>query len=174
MKDSWWKRRKKRSPWFKEIHDELEKLGNLIDETMQKAFETSAEKPPIRRDHTKGFSVETASKGKPKMQEFERNKPWQGEEFTDGLEPLIDLIEDNETFVVLAVLPGVKKDDIDLRVTETSLTISVETTEFEWCDELRLPTRVNPKSAWASYKNGVLEVKLKKSEKIIRDSRISV
>lgn len=174
MKDPWWKRRRKRSPWFSEIHDELEKLGNIIDETMQKAFENSAEKSSIRRDYIKDFSLRTASKGKPKMLQSESNKPWQEEEFTDELEPLIDLIEDNETFVILAALPGVKKDEIDLRLTEKSLTVSIETTEFEWCDELKLPTRVNPKAAWASYKNGVLEVKLKKLEKIIRDNKISV
>jgi HSP20 family protein len=69
----------------------------------------------------------------------------------------------------LAALPGIKKDDIELRVTETCLTVSVDAESFEWYDEFKLPAKVKPKSAWASYKNGVLEIKLEKLGKIIKN-----
>ena len=71
-------------------------------------------------------------------------------------------------------LPGVNKDDIDLRITENCLTVSIDAADFEWYEELKLPTGVDPKSARASYKNGVLEVKVNKLEKLIKDGRISV
>jgi HSP20 family protein len=86
----------------------------------------------------------------------------------------VDLIEDDKMLVVLAVLPGVKKEDIDLRVTETCLTVSIDADEFEWYNEFKLPTKVNPNSARASYKNGVLEVKMERLEKLVRNGRISV
>ena len=76
--------------------------------------------------------------------------------------------------VVLVALPGVNKDDIDLRLTENNLTFSVDAADFEWYNELKLPARVNPKSARASYKNGVLEIKVKKVEKPFRAGRISL
>jgi HSP20 family protein len=170
LSDPWWRRRKKKGPWFDDIQDELERLGDLIDETMQKAFENSADKVPVRRNRVKGFSVKTDSKRKPKLREFDSRQSLDEEEFYDEMEPLVDVIEDDVSLVVLAALPGVKKDAIDLRVTPSCLRISVETDEFEWCDELNLPAKVKPKSAFASYKNGVLEVKLNKSKKVVRNN----
>ncbi len=175
MSDPWWRRRKKKSPWFNDIYEELEKLGDMIDETMEKAFENSSENTPVRRNHVKGFSIKIGPDGKPMIREFNDRQPLQDEtEISDDPEPLIDIIEEGETLVVLAALPGVEKDEIDLHLTENCLTISVDTADFEWYDELKLPTRVKPKLARASYKNGVLEVRIKKLEKLIKDGKISM
>ena len=89
-----------------------------------------------------------------------------------GQDPLVDLIEDEETFIILVALPGVEKEAIDLRVTDNCLTFSVDGADFEWYDELKLPARINPKLARASYKNGVLEVKLNKIKKVVKGSKI--
>jgi len=175
LSDPWWRRRKKKNPWFSEIYDELERLGDLIDDTIQKAFENSSEDTPARRTRVKGFSIKIGPDGKPSIREFTDSQPLQDEpEVSDDPEPLVDIIEDGETLVVLAALPGVKKDEIELRATESCLTVSVDTDNFEWYDEFKLPIRVKPKSARASYKNGVLEVRLEKLEKLVRDSRISL
>jgi HSP20 family protein len=174
LSDPWWKRRKKKNPWFNDLYDELERLGDLIDETVQKAFENS-EKTPVRRNHIHGFSIKIGPDGKPRIQEFNNRQPQQNEpEISDDPEPLVDLIEEANKLVVLAALQGVEKDDIDLRITENCLTVSVDAADFEWYNELKLPTKVDPKSACASYKNGVLEVKMNKVEKPIKDGRISV
>ena len=174
MSDPWWRRRKKKNPWFNDIYEELEKLGNLIDETMQKSFDPSSEKPS-RRNRIRGFSIRIGPDGKPRIQEFNNRQPRQNEaDISNEPEPLVDLIEDGETLVVLAALPGVKKDDIDLRITASCLTVSVDTDAFEWYNEFKLPTKVDPKSACAAYKNGVLEVKVNKVEKLARAGKISV
>jgi len=73
-------------------------------------------------------------------------------------------MEGNKEVVIVAELPGVDKDDINLETDEDRLVISVGTPERKYHKELVLPTRVDPKSAQASYKNGVLEVRLKKLE----------
>jgi len=175
LSNPWWRRRKKKSPWFNDIYEELEKLGDLIDETIQKSFDPSSEETPVRRNRIQGFSIKIGPDGKPRIQEFNTRQPRQNEpEISDDPEPLVDLIEDGEKLVVLAALPGVKKDAINLRITENCLTVSVDTADLEWYNELKLPTKVDPKSARASYKNGVLEVKVKKLEKLVRDGRISV
>ena len=107
------------------------------------------------------------------MREIAGRLPLQNEtELSDELEPLVDLIDERNQIVVLVALPGVGKDNIDLRVTENCLTVSVDTTEFEWYDEFKLPTKVKLKSACASYRNGVLEVRLEKIEKIVNDNGI--
>ena len=174
MSNPWWRRRKK-SPWFNDIYEELKKLEYLIDETLQKASENSADKSPVRRNHVKGFSIKLGRDGKPSIYNISSRQPQQIEEETcDDPEPLVDLIADGESLLVLAALPGVMKEDIDLRVTENYLTISVDTDDFDWYNEYKLPTKVNPKSACASYKNGVLEVRMKNLEKNIRSDKISL
>jgi len=175
VSDPWWKRRKKKDPWFNDIYDELERLGDLIDETMQKALDNTSKDTPTKRNRSKDFSVKVGSDGKPSIREFDSRQPQEAEaEVSDEPEPLVDIIEEGETVVVLVALPGVDKDDIDLRITRDALTFSVDAADFEWYDELKLPARVNPKSARASYKNGVLEIKVKKVEKQFRVDRISL
>jgi len=60
-------------------------------------------------------------------------------------------------------VPGVEKKDINLNATEDRLIISVDTPQRKYYKEVDLPAKVDPKSAKASYKNGVLEVVLKKA-----------
>ena len=142
---------------------------------MEKAFENSYENTPVKSNRIKGFSIKIGLDGNPRIREFNDLQPLQDEtEISDDPEPLIDLIEEGETLVVLVALPGVKKDEIDLRLTKDCLTVSVDTDNFEWYNELKLPTRVKLKSARASYKNGVLEVRITKIEKLIKHDKISM
>lgn len=168
MSDPWWRRRKKKSPWFSDIYDELEKLGDMIDETMQRSFENS-ENMPERRNRFRGFSIKIGPDGMPKIREFNDRQSLQDETEDDDQEPLVDFIDKGKTLIILAALPGVNKDEIELRVTESCLTVSVDADSLEWYDEFALPTKVKPKSAHASYKNGVLEVRLEKLEKIVKN-----
>jgi HSP20 family protein len=168
MSDPWWRRRKKKSPWFSDIYDELEKLEDMIDETMQKSFGNS-EDMPGRRDHFRGFTIKIGPDGTPRIREFNDRHSSQDETEDDDQEPLVDFIEEGKTLIILAALPGVNKDEIELRVTESCLTVSVDADSMEWYDEFMLPAKVKPKSANASYKNGVLEVRLEKLEKIVKN-----
>ncbi len=79
--------------------------------------------------------------------------------------PLVDAVEERDYITVIAELPGVSKDQIDLRATEDALYISAESEERRYREEVKLPAKIDPKSAKASYKAGVLEVKLRKLEK---------
>ena len=175
MSNPWWRRKKKKSPWFNDIYEELEKLEYLIDETIQKASENSVDKSLVRRDRVQGFSIKIGPDGKPRIFDFNSRRLRQIEEdVSTDPEPLVDIIADGDSLVVLAALPGVRKEDIDLRVTENCLTVSVDTDDFDWFNEYKLPTKVSPKSARASYKNGVLEVKMVSLEKHVRNNKISV
>ena len=122
MSDPWWRRRKKKSPWFSDIYDELEKLGDMIDETMQKSFENS-EDMPSRRNRFRGFSIKIGPDGTPKVREFNDRQALQDEAEDEDQEPLVDFIDEGKTLIVLAALPGINKDEIELRVTESCLTV---------------------------------------------------
>ncbi len=168
MSDPWWRRRKKKSPWFNDIYDELEKLGEMIDETMQKSFDNS-EDTSNRRNRFRGFSIKIGPDGTPRVREYNDRHSSQTETEDDDQEPLVDFIEEGKMLIILASIPGVNKDEIELRVTESCLTISVDADSLEWYDEFELPTKVKPKSAHASFKNGVLEVRLEKLRTMVKN-----
>lgn len=96
------------------------------------------------------------------------------------LDPLVQVRDTEDEVIVTADLPCVKKEDIEVSVEESSLKIKAETKEdlqFEkwggihrrvrfnsFRKNVRLPSQVNPDKAEAEFRNGVLEVRLKKKE----------
>lgn len=156
MNEHWWRKRKKH-PWY-DAFDEFDRL----EEMMRRAFERSPERTKFRRPHIYGFSMSVGPDGKSVIREFGNIKAGWSPRIREEREPLVDVMEEDKDVVIVAELPGVEKDDIKLHAAEDYLTISVDTPESGYHKELTLPARVNPQSARASYKNGVLEVRLKK------------
>jgi len=94
--------------------------------------------------------------------------------------PSVDIFEDGDEVVVKADIPGVKKDDLDVTITENSLTISgerkqekkikekdfhrIERSYGSFSRSFRLPENVNGAKAKAEFKDGVLEVRLPKTK----------
>lgn len=77
---------------------------------------------------------------------------------TDASDTHVDVQDAGDELRVIADLPGVKKDDIKLECDGTALTITASTDRRQYDERVRLPRRVDPQSASATYKNGVLEV----------------
>ena len=69
---------------------------------------------------------------------------------------------DDEVFITLD-LPGFDKKNLELKVNETHITIKAEQEERKHNSTKRLPCKVDADSSKATYKNGVLDVKLKKA-----------
>ena len=90
------------------------------------------------------------------------------------LQPLYDVRETDEEIVVTIDLPGARKEDIDLRVSEDHLSlyapisygvrVSRTYTRGATCYRLNLelPEPINVDSASSTYRNGVLEVRMRK------------
>jgi len=103
------------------------------------------------------------------------------EEEREYREPISEVWETDDEVIAVIELPGVEKEDIDLRVTSRTLEVKAERKEetkeekdkarFEeraykgYYITLSLPTDVNPDEVKATYKNGVLEVRIKKAHK---------
>lgn len=115
-----------------------------------------------------GYSVRIGPDGKPEVSEFGNVKQSRsGPLVKEEREPLVDIIENNGEVRVVAELPGVDKNDIQLYGTEDSLTITVNIPDRKYYKEVALPAKVNVREAKTRYKNGVLEVILPK----MRDDR---
>lgn len=92
--------------------------------------------------------------------------------------PPVDIEETDDSFVVEAELPGVKREDINVELDENQLSIHGEIEERERTGVLRrqtrrtgqfdyrvtLPTQVDPDKVDASLEEGVLRLTLQKTE----------
>jgi HSP20 family protein len=97
-----------------------------------------------------------------------------------GWAPALDVQEDKDNFTVRVELPGLKREDIDVSLQEGALVISGERKEEKTSDgtsvhrqeryygkfqrALTLPEPVAADKVKADYKDGVLTVKLPKTE----------
>jgi HSP20 family protein len=72
----------------------------------------------------------------------------------------VDIHETDEEIRVVADIPGIEKDAIDLKCDGTALTIDAG----RYSERLTLPTRVDEHSAAATYNNGILEVTFERAE----------
>lgn len=115
---------------------------------------------------------------------FRDQQEWPG---TWGL--ALDVAETEDNFVVTASAPGVSPDDIDITLTDNTLTIKGEMRKDETVEEekyhlrerrygsfsrsLTLPTPVDAESIEANFENGVLTIHLPKTE-AVRPKRINV
>jgi HSP20 family protein len=70
----------------------------------------------------------------------------------------VDVHETETDVRVVADLPGVGKEDIDLTCDGEVLTISARSEARNYEERVSLPVRVDEHSATATYNNGVLEV----------------
>ena len=92
--------------------------------------------------------------------------------------PAVNVYQDKDQFTVIAEVPGLKKEDLNLSLHDGVLTISGERKREEKPEQgfrserfvgrfqrsITLPASVDPNKVKASYKDGLLKVVLPKSE----------
>ena len=94
--------------------------------------------------------------------------------------PALDVYEEKDDVVVKAELPGMTKDDIEVDISDSHLTLKGEKKKEEKIEEedyfacersyggfhrsVELPRDVQADKVKASFKNGILEIRLPKTE----------
>jgi HSP20 family protein len=157
------KKKRRRSSWddlFGNFDEDFEEMRRRMDALMEGfvdgRIDVTAYQPIVY-----GFSMRMGPDGKPHIQEFgNASRESQGE--PGSREPLTDIIEEKDRIRVIVELPGVDREDIQLNVEDHILDISVDREDRKFSKKVELPSPVDPDSASASYKNGVLEVTLSK------------
>jgi len=103
----------------------------------------------------------------------------------------VDLEDKDDEFVLTAELPGFEKDDIDVRVTDRTLRLEAEHAEETEAEEegehvkrerhrasvarsISLPEGVEADEISATFNNGVLTVRLPKSEPMTQGKQIEI
>ncbi len=101
--------------------------------------------------------------------------------------PSVDIFEDRDEVVVKSELPGMTKDDIEINLSDGTITLSGEKKKEEKVEKkdyyrhersygsftrsFSLPAEVQTDKAKASFKNGVLEVRIPKTEEAKKKTR---
>lgn len=96
-----------------------------------------------------------------------------------GTFPAINVYDQDSAVVVMAEIPGVRAEDLDVSVLQDTLTLKGQRKDPEYPEGTRiyrkerisgefmrtvtLPTSVNPDTVQAEYKNGVLIVQMEKA-----------
>jgi HSP20 family molecular chaperone IbpA len=78
-------------------------------------------------------------------------------------EPLIDILEEKDEVTVVAEFVGFNRENLRIHVKNQRLTLSAETPDRKYYKSLNLPMGVIPNSIRTAYKNGVLEIRLRKA-----------
>jgi len=74
--------------------------------------------------------------------------------------PQTDVVEDEDTLRVIVELPGVDKKDIEVTAKENFLAVVTTNEQYKYKAEIPLKVATIPKKIKASFKNGILELKL--------------
>lgn len=105
------------------------------------------------------------------------------------LSPSVDIFEEGGEMVVKADLPGITRENLNVSITENTLTITGEKKQEEKIEKkdyhrlersygsfsrsFRLPDNVSVDKAKASFKDGVLEIRLPKTKEA-RQKKITI
>ena len=174
-------------------------LFRNIDSMMERMFRESLESMPkdlikeerlpdgsvVKRfgPYVYGYSMTVGEDGKPVIREFGNFRPSKTRglprraperELKESRQPIVDVIDEDKTVRVIAEMPGVEKDQINLEYVDNRVTISARSEMRNYSETVTLPAKIEPASAKASYKNGVLEVTLDKIETPREKKKINI
>ena len=159
---------KKRRSFFDDFFGEG--FEELMDQMLRDLQEGRQPNPFIY-----GFSMTQHTGEAPEMREFGNIQPFgRSVKMEDERKPLIDVMETTEEVHVIAEMPGVDRTDVQLDTTESRLDIKAQNEFRKYSESVELPVKVDPHSAKATYRNGVLEVRLKRVQPEEEKSHISV
>ena len=124
----------------------------------------------INFDHIKkgmkgvyGFTINTAGGGTPKVETFGNiKKTPEGPKVDEEREPITDIFDEKDEIVVIAEMPGIEDNDLKIEMKEDILEISAASKSRTYRKELLLPIKASIEKLNHKFKNGILEIRIKK------------
>jgi HSP20 family molecular chaperone IbpA len=164
-------RNKKKKPIFFGNKVDLERFLKEIQETVNKEIKEKFEKMQKKKAYPMfGYCVTLGPYGRIYIRELGHCGclPHIKKSFRTAheLEPFVDILEYDKEVRVVAELPRISNEKINVIGTEKNLMIYMNRQGRKPLLNLDLPCSVNPEKAKATLKNGVLEVILKKGKSL--------
>jgi HSP20 family protein len=162
--------------YVNEVADRIEEQARLAkeraDERQAEMREEGEIETPGGRKANFGFSFRTGILGNPPARTrptprppspYQSNRPAvtnPGDIPTR--EPMMDVFDETDSVLVVAELPGVAEKDIIIEIHEDILILRATGKTYHYEKECLLPATVDPQSLNKHYKNGMLELRLKR------------
>jgi len=151
---------------FKGLGNFLDLLSEMVETGEEEVSRTGEFKVKGLGDKTRGvygFTVRTGIGGIPQVEHFGNIRTTdEGPMVAEVREPLVDLFDEGQEIVVVGELPGVDEEEIYIEVQDDIL--SLETTgERKYAKEILLPEAVDAATLRKTYRNGILELRLRKA-----------
>jgi HSP20 family protein len=138
---------------YSEIHSRIRQMFEEAKDVSQR--------PQYTGPFVYGFTMKFTGEGRAVAEEFGNVSPLG---IIGFMEPVTDVIEKYDSVAVVIELPGVDKRDIDLRTTQDSVYVKVDTPFRKYVKDVKLSAKVRPETAAAKYNNGVLEIILRRAD----------
>jgi HSP20 family protein len=118
-----------------------------------------------------GYSMTIGPDGKPKIREFGNIKSPMGgmgsfeqPSLSAEREPLIDISSTDNEVKIVAEMPGISKDKINVNAYDKYVEIKSEDPNRKYHKKIEVPEDIDINNARSNYNNGVLEINFKKKE----------
>lgn len=110
-----------------------------------------------------GLSFRTLADGVPRVERFGNiRRTEEGPVVADVREPLVDVFDEPDEIVLVAEIPGANEEDVSVELHDDVLVLQT-TGERKYAREVMLPAAVDAGSMQKTFRNGILELKLKKA-----------
>ncbi len=110
-----------------------------------------------------GLSVRNLADGVSRVESFGNIRPTEdGPVVADVREPLVDVFDEPDEIVLVAEMPGANEEDVSVELHGDVLVLETSG-ERKYAREVLLPAAVEPESMQKTFRNGILEIKLKKA-----------
>ena len=115
-----------------------------------------------RKPLVMGFSMRFDEQGNPIIERFgDVKRGAEKAKVAEAREPLVDINKTESEIVITAEMPGVERKDLDLKIDNNTIVISVGG-ERKFYKQIPLTEPVDPDSIKAKLNNGILEIVLKR------------
>ncbi len=151
---------------LKGLGDLVEKLGDMAKTGDQLSQTGEIHGPGKDLKGIYGFTIKTGLGGdRPRIEPFGnlRKDRESGHTVVQEIrEPLVDVFEEEDHVLVLAEMPGVSAEDVQITVEDDLLTISAARGDKKYRKEVLLPVSSTREKTQVSCNNGVVEIRCMK------------
>ena len=161
------------SGMFSEFEEQFKKMQNWMNHMLKDVMSENLQSSEKGKPSIYGWSLRIGADGKPLFEEIGNipNMAVKSPQNLEKREPLVDVIEGEDTVSITAEILGASEEDIILDIVENIVTIEVDRYEGRYYKEIELPCEVDADSVKTSYQNGVFDIELKKVKQKKKDRK---
>lgn len=144
---------------FRDVFREIEQEMNEMEQRMERMLEEGTEARE-GQPYVYGWTMQVGPDGVPRVREFGNVGRTQGELEEGWREPFVTSVTDDDAGEVrfTAELPGIQKDDVQVKVHGDRVLIQAEGQDRRYRTSVQADRELDPESANARYNNGILEL----------------